>query len=710
MNAADKIAIIRATRAAAKALEERMAQEATAQASNSAERAERTEPKPMSIAEAKDSQPTVAQPITQSANAATAELAAAVSAGIQVHHTMHSDNNSNPNHNQPIAQSATMQPTAAQQLSVADKLAAIRARQALAAQQKTHIAESVEEQTTEPAAILEAATVDHKRKAVSLNPAQKQAVDYARSGQSFCLIGAAGTGKTTTVRKIVQESLERIDPTVVGHSHGEPVELESILLVAFTNRAVSNLRAACEGIDNERTKERALKRCMTIHKALHFMPTHYDIDSVDKNGRACVRRTMRFEPLYRYTNTLDHIRTIIIDEASMLGLKLFRQLKEACPNATFIFIGDLNQLRPVMDDSILGYKLGELPVVELTTVYRQAMESPIVAFQHNFTLCGKSVGDTTLERISKESNGILHFHPIKNSAEPEALARIFANAMIKHMDNGAYIPCRDIILTPNYINFGSMLIGRYIAQELGRRRQALVHEIRTTAHIKTGSSLRYYAVGDFVIHNKEEYFIASIDYNSQFKGHALQDPNISLARDGSLFGNAAAEAADLMDFATLYDSVTEEKASKEVCSHYLTLVPANNCATLEEAEAFFGEKEPVMLNTRSEVGELEFGYALTIHKSQGSEWRKVFLALHKSARNMLTREILYVGMTRAREELYVYYSPDTSVGAGNNTITKCIRNQEIKGNTWRDKLQSFDLKRSEYEQFMASCTEYGVIS
>lgn len=262
---------------------------------------------------------------------------------------------------------------------------------------------------------------------------------------------------------------------------------------------------------------------------------------------------------------------------------------------------------------------------------------------------------------------------------------------------------------PNYKNFGTHLVNQWIAQELGRRRNALVYEVMTTVHPLSGSSKRYFAVGDYVVHNKEEYFIAAIDRNAQYSGRTLQDPSVLLNRTGSLnCAESQDKGAALMDFDDVLLDVTQEKEQKEVCSHSLTLIPAMGCATLEEAQE--RAMEAVMVSIRSEVGEIEFAYATTVHKSQGSEWRKVFLALAIHARNMLTRELLYVGMTRAREELFIYYSPDSTAGKGDNTIARCIRNQEIKGRTWREKVQNFTARIDEYKRFMATPTQYGVFS
>jgi len=53
------------------------------------------------------------------------------------------------------------------------------------------------------------------------------------------------------------------------------------------------------------------------------------------------------------------------------------------------------------------------------------------------------------------------------------------------------------------------------------------------------------------------------------------------------------------------------------------------------------------------LNELEPAYAMTVHKSQGSEYRAVILALSKGAPGLLTRSVLYTAVTRARELLII---------------------------------------------------------
>lgn len=80
---------------------------------------------------------------------------------------------------------------------------------------------------------------------------------------------------------------------------------------------------------------------------------------------------------------------------------------------------------------------------------------------------------------------------------------------------------------------------------------------------------------------------------------------------------------------------------------------------------------------------------MTIHKAQGSEWRKVWLIMHKTHAVMLNRELLYTGMTRAKDRLAVIYSKQTRIGRKDNSICKAINKQSIPGDTWQEKARYF---------------------
>lgn len=61
------------------------------------------------------------------------------------------------------------------------------------------------------------------------------------------------------------------------------------------------------------------------------------------------------------------------------------------------------------------------------------------------------------------------------------------------------------------------------------------------------------------------------------------------------------------------------------------------------------------------LGQLELAYAMTVHKSQGSEYRAVILAVTHANPYLLTRSILYTAVTRARELLILVGDPNVVV-------------------------------------------------
>ena len=101
------------------------------------------------------------------------------------------------------------------------------------------------------------------------------------------------------------------------------------------------------------------------------------------------------------------------------------------------------------------------------------------------------------------------------------------------------------------------------------------------------------------------------------------------------------------------------------------------------------------ISEAGDFGDLELNYCTTVHKSQGSEWRKVWLILHRSHATMLNRELLYTGMTRAAEKLTVLYSRIPGPIRDNSTINKAIQRAKLDGLSWQDKAEYFLSKRAQ---------------
>ncbi len=88
--------------------------------------------------------------------------------------------------------------------------------------------------------------------------------------------------------------------------------------------------------------------------------------------------------------------------------------------------------------------------------------------------------------------------------------------------------------------------------------------------------------------------------------------------------------------------------------------------------------------TPSNYSNIKHGYAISIHKSQGSEFKTVVIPIVKEYRNMLYRKLFYTGITRAKNELYIVGDLDSlKVAASNN-------NQDIRRSTIKELLSKIE--------------------
>lgn len=506
---------------------------------------------------------------------------------------------------------------------------------------------------------------------IEYNAEQWRFIQTVLSGESCILIGAAGTGKTTSTRGAISSLLQTkyIPPISDAHKH-LPSQSPAIVAVSYTRRAVMNLKQALpsELKDN----------CITIHKLLEYAPVFYEVFD-EASGE--YKKTMRFEPGRNAYNPLpESIRTIIIDESSMVSISLFHQIwiaisPEVRHKVQFIFLGDIQQLPPVFGSAILGFKLLKLPVIELTQVYRQALESSIIRLAHRI-LSGKPI--PLKEYSSWEYKGQLKLHPWKKKISPDSALLTVAAFFKQSYDAGHYSPESDMILIPFNKACGTDELNKHIANHLARKKKL------TTYEVIAGYNKHYFSVGDKILYEKEDAVITKIERNPKYAGKWPQSPSQFLNYWGHLDENAEESVFELSseekeeDIDAMLESLSADVEDRvREASHILTI-------QLKDTE------REIEVKTASEINSLILSYALTVHKSQGSEWKKVFLILHQSHNTMIQRELLYTAVTRAREELYCICEPDS--------FTKGITGQRIKGNTLEEKSSYFQGKLDSGEE------------
>lgn len=514
---------------------------------------------------------------------------------------------------------------------------------------------------------------------ITYNAAQTEFITKLSKGQSCVLIGAAGTGKTTCtkagLRALIQSGKVPVY-TNDGHKHLQNAT-HGIIICAFTRRAVANIK---KGMPSDLQAS-----CLTVHAALEYAPEYYEIQDPITGD---YKTTMRFSPTRNKHRPLDEtIQYCILEESSMLGVELFEQLKEALhPSCKFVFLGDIQQLPPVFGSAILGYKMLELPVIQLTEVYRQALDSPIISLAHRI-LSGTEMHLAEMQEWNeKHKTKGLTFHPIQKKTHPEHLLPKIAAFFKKQIADGLFDIEQDVILTPFNKALGTLEINKEIADFLTKKRKAPTYEIIAGFH------KLYFAVGDKVLHEKEDAEIIAINRNGLYFGNKNpRKESLTLDRWGfDLEKGSDLEGLEEDDFATgmsvdqidnmlslMSASEEDQKERKQEASHCITI-------------RMLADGEEITLSKSSEIHALLLGYCLTVHKSQGSEFRKVYLLLHHSHNNMIARELIYTAVTRAKQELYIICEKDT--------FARGISKQKVPGDTIAEKAEHFKgkLTRGEY--------------
>lgn len=301
-------------------------------------------------------------------------------------------------------------------------------------------------------------------------------------------------------------------------------------------------------------------------------------------------------------NPLD-VDAVIIDEASMVDIFLFNSLLKAIsPGTKLIIVGDSNQLPSVGPGQVLKDILdaGVCPNVELKYIFRQSNESHIVTYAHMINN-GEKIDFTKKYEdffLLKREN----YEEIR-----QALLYLICEKLPKHFNTS---PQQIQVLTP-------MKKGALGVWELNRILQECINPPSAgKAELEYGENI--FRVGDKVMQTKNNY---DMEWN------IMSTYGISAQRGKGVFNGDIGIISHINKPSRLiritFDDGREAEYSYE---------------TLEE---------------------LELAYAITIHKSQGSEYPVVIMPLLGGPRSLLYRNLLYTGVTRAKDCVVILGSENT---------------------------------------------------
>ena len=398
------------------------------------------------------------------------------------------------------------------------------------------------------------------------DPDQRAAVRLALERPFAVITGGPGTGKTTTVARLL----------ALMAALGRPDELPTILAAPTgkaANRLVESIAAAGEHLRAAGTPAADLARIPGEARTLH---------------RLLGMRAGRQGPRYHGGNPLP-LGVLVIDEASMVDLNMMARVLEALPSqARLVLLGDADQLASVEAGAVLG---------DLCEAARLGDHAYLSALTHSHRF--------------REDGGIGRLAGAIRTGDLEATVAALAEDVDTRLDAGglAALAARAIPAWRDYLTAGNP-----------------AEALAGFGRFRVLCALREGAQGVGGVTSLLEHALAAVGLIAPVDRYYRGRPVIVTANDYTVelfngdVGLLWPDAAGVMR-AWFPGAQGEPRA-----------VPINRLPAHETA------------------------YAMTVHRAQGSEFDEVALVLPNHESAVLTRELLYTAVTRARHTVVIHAS------------------------------------------------------
>jgi len=442
---------------------------------------------------------------------------------------------------------------------------------------------------------------------------QRLAAAHAAGRRLTVLTGGPGTGKTTTVARLLA-----VLQDVAGEGSAGGPTLR-VALAAPTGKAAARLQEAVRDVvgalppeDRERTGR---PDATTVHRLLGY------------------RSATRFR--HHAGHHLPH-DVVVVDETSMVPLSLMARLLEALrPDARLVLVGDPDQLASVEAGAVLGDLVARPPVVgslaeHLSTA---APEAP-------------AEGPTESER-DRLANGVVRLVTVHRQGSDSAILPLAA--AIREGD-------ADAVLDVLRAGAGGVELVEADTERLDEHAVAGLHDDAVDAGRRLVAAAR---AGDAA---------GALE--------ALSAHRVMVAHRRGPVGVArwAAQVEAWVEEATADGAPPTAPGSPWVVGRPLlvttndadvglyngdtgVLVAEGDPSTGAVVAAFGDPRDPLRVRTHR-LPPVETVHAMTVHRAQGSQFRRVSLVLPPPTSPLLTRELLYTAVTRAQEFVRVVGTAD----------------------------------------------------
>lgn len=466
------------------------------------------------------------------------------------------------------------------------------------------VADEILKRSQQPPFALDAKTVATGLKKLFPGAAEKmnwqKVAAFAALRQKFSVItGGPGTGKTWTVARLLALLLEQ--------QGGENLRIK---LAAPTGKATARLQEALAqalvGLAcSEKTKARLQAKDLTttIHRLLGTMP------------QSAKFRHDAKDPL--------PVEVLVVDEASMVSLPLMAKLLMALkPDARLVLVGDPNQLPPVDVGNVLGDLCHAAAINGFSKTFCDDYErcGGEVLMGKNISFENKLVDAVIQLRTNHRSGGLISLNEISaavNGGDDEKTMGLLRKAGTSALA-WEPLPSADLI-------------------KAALRNAVISHYSDVLKSASPAAALA--ALGKFRILC------------------AVREDTFGTENINRLAEEILAEAGLVAPDKIKSGSYAGKPLMVTANNYALKLFNGDTGVVWPEGDTwlvyFSGEAGGIRAIARERLPEHESVFALTIHKSQGSEFDHVLIVLPDKPSPVLTRQLFYTGLTRARKSVRI---------------------------------------------------------
>ncbi|MDV5171709.1 exodeoxyribonuclease V subunit alpha [Photobacterium rosenbergii] len=446
---------------------------------------------------------------------------------------------------------------------------------------------------------------------------QKVAAAVALTRQFAVISGGPGTGKTTTVAKLlaalVTQAIQRDERDEQG-----ALQLPDIKLVAPTGKAAARLTESIgSAVDSlavdDVVKSNIPTQSSTIHRLLGAIP-----------NRVAFRHN-RDNPL--------HLDVLVVDEASMVDLPMMARLLDALPpHAKLILLGDRDQLASVEAGAVLGdicgfAEQGYTPAQsqllgQLTGFQFQQAQAVPAAVADSLCMLQKSY------RFHAQS-GIGQLAKAINSGKPYQVEQVW--------DKGFKDLQHHPLSSESYLTMITYVVAFYSKYlEAIEKGEDPGDVLKAFAQVRLLCAVREGDFGVAGLNQRIEKALARKGKIAPGEDTWYVGRPIMISQNDHGLGLYNGDIGIAM-----YDSEVDPVTGNRPLRVYFEMPDGTIRGVLP-----------------SRLPEHDTVYAMTIHKSQGSEFADTLMVLPPDFSPILTRELVYTGVTRAKSKLYMFATKD----------------------------------------------------